>query len=143
MIQEYDRDGQLDELKDLVQPKPIEEIKKPEKRIDSTGRARVYAEDTVTGFVVQEISVESGRGSFLLNWNLVENAVSYHIYGKKKEELTFEVVRTVTREEKESLAVFPFTAEAGILWQYYVTAVFANGSEGHASMMVEVDLSEQ
>ena len=143
MIQEYDRDGQLDELKNLVQPKPIEEIKKPEKRIDSTGRARVYAEDAVTGFVAQEISVENGRGSFLLNWNLVENAVSYHIYAKKKEELTFEVVRTVTREEKESLAVFPCTAEAGVLWQYYVTAVFANGSEGHASRMVEVDLSEQ
>ena len=143
MIQEYDRDGQLDELKNLVQPKPIEEIKKPEKRIDSTGRARVYAEDAVTGFVAQEISVENGRGSFLLNWNLVEDAVSYHIYAKKKEELTFEVVRTVTREEKESLAVFPCTAEAGVLWQYYVTAVFANGSEGHASMMVEVDLSEQ
>lgn len=143
MIQEYDRDGQLDELKGLVQPVPIEEIRKPEKRIDSTGRARVYAEDAVTGFVAQEISVENGRGSFLLNWNLVENAVSYHIYGKKKEELTFEVVRNVTREEKESLAVFPFTAEAGILWQYYVTAVFANGSEGHASKMIEVDLSLQ
>lgn len=140
MIQEYDRDGQLDVLKSLVQPKPIEEIRKPEKRIDGTGRVRVYAADAVTGFVAQEISVESGRGSFLLNWNPVENAVSYHIYAKKKEELTFEVVRTVTREEKESLAVLPFTAEAGILWQYYVTAVFVNGSEGHASRMIEVDL---
>lgn len=140
MIQEYDRDGQLDELKNLVQPKPIEEIKKPEKRIDSTGRAGVYAEDAVTGFVVQEISVENGRGSFLLNWNPVENAVSYHIHAKKKEKPIFEVVRTVTREEKESLAVFPCTAEAGILWQYYVTAVFANGSESRASMMIEVDL---
>lgn len=140
MIQEYDRDGQLDVLKSLVQPKPIEEIRKPEKRIDGTGRVRVYAADAVTGFVAQEISVESGRGSFLLNWNPVENAVSYHIYAKRKEELTFEVVRTVTREEKESLAVLPFTAEAGILWQYYVTAVFVNGSEGHASRMIEVDL---
>ncbi|MDE6993277.1 MAG: hypothetical protein K2P41_02455, partial [Lachnospiraceae bacterium] len=141
MIREYDRDGQLDELKSLVQPIPIEEIRKPEKRIDSTGRARVYAKDAVTGFVVQEISVENGRGSFLLNWNPVENAVSYHVYAKRKEELTFEVVRTVTTEEKESLAVLPFTAEAGDLWQYYVTAVFANGSEGRASRMTEVDLS--
>lgn len=140
MIQEYDRDGQLDVLKSLVQPKPIEEIRKPEKRIDSAGRVRVYAADAVTGFVVQEISVENGRGSFLLNWNSVGNAVSYHIYAKRKEGLTFEVVRTVTREEKESLAVLPFTAEAGILWQYYVTAVFVNGSEGHASRMIEVDL---
>lgn len=141
LIQEYDRDGQLDELKELVQPKPIEDIEKPEKRTDGAGRARVYAEDAVTGFVAQEISVENGRGSFLLNWSLVENAVMYHIYGKKKEELTFEVVRTVTKEEKESLAVFPFTAEAGNFWQYYVAAVFANGSEGHASRMIEVDLT--
>lgn len=141
MIQEYDRDGQLDELKELVQPRPIEEIRKPVKRIDGTGRVSAYEEDAVTGFVAQEISVENGRGSFLLNWNLVEKAVAYHIYGKKKEELTFEVVRTVTKEEKESLAVFPFAAEAGIFWQYYVTAVFANGSEGHASRMIEVDLT--
>ena len=94
----------------------------------------------MTGFVVQEISVDSGRGSFLLNWNPVEKAVSYHVYAKRQEDLTFEAVRTVTKEQKESLAVLPFNAEAGILWQYYVTAVFANGSEGHASMLAEVDL---
>ncbi len=140
MIAEYDRDGQLDGLKALVRPIPIAKIKKPEKKTDSAGRVRVYAEDAVTGFVAQEISVDNGRGSFLLNWNSVEKAVSYHVYAKKKEELTFEVVRTVTKEEKESLAVLPFTAEAGVLWQYYVTAVFANGSEGHASRLVEVDI---
>ena len=141
MIGEYDRDGQLDELKALVQPVPVEEIPRPVKRIDDSGRTRVDPEDAVTGFVVQEVSVDNGRGSFLLNWNPVENAVSYHVYARKKEELTFEVVRTVTNEEKESLAVLPFTAEAGILWQYYVTAVFANGSEGRASRMAEVDLN--
>lgn len=140
MIAEYGRDGRLDELKKLVCPIPIEEIEKPEKRIDGTGRARVCEEDAVTGFVVQEISVDSGRGSFLLNWNPVEKAVSYHVYAKRQEDLTFEAVRTVTKEQKESLAVLPFNAEAGILWQYYVTAVFANGSEGHASMLAEVDL---
>lgn len=140
MIREYGIDGQLDELKELVAPVPVEEIKKPEKRLDGTGRMRVYAEDAVTGFVVQEISVENGRGSFLLNWNPVERAVAYHVYAKKEEELTFEVVKTVTGEEKEAAATLPFAAEAGILWQYYVTAVFANGSEGHAGMMVEVDL---
>ena len=38
------------------------------------------------------------------------------------------------------VATLPFAAEAGFLWQYYVTAVFENGSEGHASPMAEVDL---
>ena len=62
------------------------------------------------------------------------------MFCKTTEELTFEVVRTVTKEEKEALATLPFAAEAGFLWQYYVTAVFENGSEGHASPMAEVDL---
>lgn len=141
LIAEYNRDGQLDKLKKLIAPRPIESIEKPVKTVDMNGKTRVYAADAVTGFVAQEISVENGRGSFLLNWNPVEKAVSYHIYARKKGELTFEVVRTVTGKEKESLATFPFAAEAGFLWQYYVTAVFENGSEGHASLMIEVDLT--
>ena len=46
----------------------------------------------------------------------------------------------MTKEEKELFATLPFTAETGFCWQYYVTAVFENGSEGHASKMVEVQL---
>ena len=137
MIAEYRKDDSLDTLKKLVEPKPFREIKKPEKAGEKTA---ARAGDTVTGFVVQEISIDNGRGSFLLNWNETEGAVSYAVYGKKKEELTFEVVKTVTRQEKDASATLPFSAEAGYLWQYYVVAVFANGSEGHASRMVEVDL---
>lgn len=103
-------------------------------------RGKTVAPDAVTGFVVQEVSLENGRGSFLLNWNSVEGAAAYHIYGKKEKELTFRVVKSVTREEKEALAVLPFTAESGAIWQYYVTAVFANGREGGASRVQEVDL---
>lgn len=138
LIQEYDEDDKLDVLKVLIAPK--KEIEKPKKRVDAAGRVQVRPEDTVTGFVVQEISIENGRGSFLLNWNIMDKAVAYHVYAKKKEELTFEVVKTVTKEEKEAFATLPFTAEAGFLWQYYVTAVFENGSEGHASQMAEVQL---
>lgn len=138
LIQEYDEDDKLDALKALIAPK--KEIEKPKKRVDAAGRVQVRPEDTVTGFVVQEISIENGRGSFLLNWNTMDKAVAYHVYAKKKDELTFEVVKTVTKEEKEAFATLPFTAEAGFLWQYYVTAVFENGSEGHASQMAEVQL---
>lgn len=138
MIQEYDKDGALDGLKALIVPK--KEIEKPKKPIGADGRVQVRPADTVTGFVVQEISIENGKGSFLLNWNSMEKAVAYHVYAKKKEELTFEIVKKVTSEEKEAFATLPFTAEAGFLWQYYVTAVFANGSEGHASQMAEVAL---
>ena len=136
LIQEYDRDDKLDVLKALAAPK--QEIEKPKK--SAVGKVADRPADMVTGFVVQEISIENGKGSFLLNWNLVEHAVAYHIYVKKKDELTFEIGKVVTKEEKEAFATLPFTAGAGYLWQYYVTAVFVNGSEGHASRMVEVQL---
>ena len=138
MIREYDRDDRLDALKKLAAPVAVEEVPKPADRRSENRIAQ--AEDAVTGFVVQEISVENGRGSFLLNWNPVEGVVAYHIYGKRKDELTFRVVKSISKKEKESLAVLPFTAEGGAIWQYYVTAVFENGSEGRASRMQEVDL---
>lgn len=140
LIAEYDRDHRLDVLKKLVRPKQASQIEKPRKVTDVSGKVRVEEPDAVDGFVVQEIFVENGRGSFLLNWNRLEGAVSYSVYAKKKDELTFEAARTVTAEEKEACATLPFSAEAGFLWQYYVVAVFPNGSEGHASRMVEVDL---
>lgn len=140
LISEYESDDRLDALKKLVAPKAVGDIEKPKKIVDESGKVRVQAPDAVTGFVVQEISVDNGRGSFLLNWNQLDGAVSYAVYAKKKEELTFEVVKNVTREEKDAFATLPFSAEAGFLWQYYVVAVFANGSEGHASRMAEVDL---
>lgn len=140
LIQEYDRDHRLDVLKALAAPKPAAEIEKPKKVRDASGKVRVLAPDAVTGFVVQEVSVENGRGSFLLNWNQLPGAAAYRVYAKKKEELTFEVAKTVTREEKEAFAILPFSAEAGQLWQYYVVGVFENGSEGHASPVAEVDL---
>lgn len=140
LISEYNRDHRLDVLKKLVVPRPPEDIKKPEKVRGADGKMRAEAPDAVKGFVVQEISLENGRGSFLLNWNPLSGAVSYRVYGKKKEDLTFEAVKTVTKEEKEAYATLPFSGEAGFLWEYYVVAVFENGSEGHASPVAEVDL---
>lgn len=141
MLKEYDRDDRLDELKRLAAPVPAAEIAKPAGKRKTDGKVReTEAPDTVTGFVAQEISLENGRGSFLLNWNTVEGAAAYHIYGRRKEELTFRIVKTVTRQEKEASAVLPFAAEAGAVWQYYVTAVFENGGEGKASRVQEVDL---
>lgn len=137
MLLEYDGDRSLDLLKKLAAP--AEEIKKPVRRADAAQK-EAKPEDMVKNFVVQEISVENGRGSFLLNWTPVDGAEAYHVYAKRKADLTFEIVRTVTKEEKESAATLPFAAEAGYLWEYYVTAVFANGSEGHASRKADVQL---
>ncbi len=138
MIQEYTKDHSLDKLKALAVPK--DKLEKPKRNIGGSKNNQEKPADMVTGFVLQEVSIENGQGSFLLNWNPVDKATAYYVYAKKKEELTFEVVKTVTKEEKELFATLPFTAETGFCWQYYVTAVFENGSEGHASKMVEVQL---
>lgn len=140
LIQEYAQDDRLDELKRLVAPVSPEQIEKP--AVKGGKGKRLAPADAVTGFVVQEVSVQNGQGSFLLNWKPVDKAAAYHIYGRRDEELTFQVVKTVTAAEKEAAALLPFAAEAGSLWKYYVTAVFENGSEGTASRVQEVDLRE-
>lgn len=134
-------DDRLNILKALARPREVSQIEKPKKR----GAAVSSGEksDTITGFVVQEISTEDGRhgmGSFLLNWNQQEGALSYFVYARKKGEPEFQKVKNVTRAEKEAYATLPFSAESGCVWEYYVTAVFGDGREGKASRVVEVDL---
>ncbi len=141
MIAEYDADDRLDVLKELVIPKDFAEIEKPKKVMDASGVVRVEIPNQVSGFVVLEISVENGRGNFLLNWNEVKDAVSYRVYAGKKDSPDFELAREVTVREKNTMATMPFSAEAGFVWVYYVAAVFAGGNEGHASRKVEVDLT--
>ena len=133
------QDDRLEILKELVRPVKVSTIAKPQIRRDAQGKKKAEAPDAVKSFVVQEISIQNGQGSFLLNWNPVEGA-AYNVYGRRQEELTFQVVRNVTAEEKEKNPVLPFTAPAGAVWKYYVTAVFENGREGSASRVQEVNL---
>lgn len=136
MIVEYDRDDRLDALKRLAEPKAEGEIERPRRRAVPPDSA---AETTVTGFVVQEVSLENGRGNFLLNWNQTAGAAAYVVYARKRGETEFKAVKTVTREEKDAFATLPFSAEAGFIWQYCVAPV-SEGGEGQAGRVVEVDL---
>ena len=139
MIAEYNADDRLDALKAVVRPVDFAEIEKP-KKAKASGIVQTVP-GQVDGFVVQEISIENGRGSFLLNWNQPEGAVSYNVYIRNKSgEDPFKLVRNVTKEEKDSMATMPFSAEAGYIWEYYVRAVFADGTEGKESRTVEVKL---
>lgn len=146
LIAEYDADHRLDALKELAAPVRTEEIERPRNNQNSqregtaSDRAPVQDADTVTGFVAQEISVDNGRGSFLLNWNRVEGAAAYAVFARKAGEAEFREVRTVTQKEKEAYATLPFSAEAGVLWQYHVAAVFEGGRKGHDSRTIEIDL---
>lgn len=146
LIMEYNADGRLDVLKGLAAPRRADEIEKPygSHNLQNAGKpwggAQEKTTDAVNGFVAQEISVENGRGSFLLNWNQADGAVSYIVYARKEGEKDFREVRTVTRREKETYATLPFGAEAGALWQYCVAAVFEEGRKGGVSRTVDVDL---
>lgn len=146
LILEYHADDRLDALKKLAAPRRADEIEKPQRALNvqkedraSDGK-QIKMTDAVNGFVAQEISVDNGRGSFLLNWNQTDGAVSYIVYARKEGEPDFREVRTVTRQEKETYATLPFSAEAGALWQYCVAAVFEGGRKGPVSRAAEVDL---
>lgn len=146
LIMEYSADGRLDVLKGLAAPRRADEIEKPykshnlQKTDEFCSEVRRKTTGAVNGFVAQEISVENGRGSFLLNWNQEDGAVSYIVYARKEGETDFREVRTVTRREKETYATLPFSAEAGALWQYCVAAVFEGGRKGDVSRTVDIDL---
>lgn len=151
MIAEYSRDNRLDVLQKLAAPQDVGEIEKPrggrQFHGDSAGKAvgdpadRAGSADGVEGFVAQEISVENGRGNFLLNWNCREGAASYTVYARKKGETGWELAKAVTREEKDSCATLPFCAEAGLVWEYYVSALGDDGQEMGAGRVIEVDLA--
>ena len=153
LILEYNVDDRLDVLKSLAAPRRVEEIKaavkKPcrvqnsQRRNGTSAGEHPLSTDMVSGFVAQEISIDNGRGSFLLNWNQVDGAAAYIVYARKEGETDFREVRTVTCREKEAYATLPFSAEAGILWQYCVEAVFEGGRRGAVSRTIEVDLRSQ
>jgi len=140
LLMEYQKDDRLDVLKKLAAPREISEIQRPKKVSNVRKEDIGKTSEAVTNFVVQEISLENGRGSFLLNWNQMEGAVTYQVYARKKGEPAYQMVRKVTREEKDAYATLPFSADAGLVWEYYVEAVLADGGKGGVSRVAEVDL---
>ncbi len=89
------------------------------------------------GFALQELHIADGVANFLLIWNDVEGAVSYTVYRKGSVDFQFFPLKTVTAEEKKNAAVLPFTIPAADVYQVYVAAKFADGSEGAHSRIIE------
>ncbi len=88
-------------------------------------------------FAMQELHIENNVASFLLIFNDVENAVKYRVYRKGSVDFQFFPLREVTAEEKATSPVLPFTIPAADVYQIYVAAVFADGSEGAPSRTIE------
>ncbi len=89
------------------------------------------------GFALQELHIADGVANFLLIWNDVEGAVSYTVYRKGSVDFQFFPLKTVTVEEKKNSPVLPFTIPASDVYQVYVAAKFADGSEGAQSRIIE------
>ncbi|MBQ9764957.1 MAG: rhamnogalacturonan acetylesterase [Lachnospiraceae bacterium] len=150
LIKEYEGDWrQLDALKPYAFPR--KEIGKSERQL--AARAAVEATATsqedatmVTGFAMQELTIDGPNANFLLNWNSVEGAVSYRAYRRVKaagKEMPAEVVRELTKEEKDTATTLPFAAPAtGDVYEYYIVAVFGDGKEGTASRIIEVNTAK-
>ncbi len=90
-----------------------------------------------SGFALQELHIADGVANFLLIWNDVEGAVSYTVYRKGSVDFQFFPLKTVTAEEKKTSPVLPFTIPASDVYQVYVAAKFADGSEGARSRIIE------
>lgn len=138
LIKEYQGDGQLDALKASVKPrkniaKPVRNVRTP----DTLENASV-----ISGFAMQELSVEGDNANFLLNWNSVTAAEAYHVYRRIKQTGSYELVRKLTAKEKDTAATLPFAAPAGKVYEYYVEAVTAaDGRECAKSRVIEIDLT--
>ena len=138
LICHYTEDTTLDPLKPLVRPIEISAIPKPPR---FTGNTKSIDPTMVTGFAVQEITKDESMGNFLLSFQEVENAVAYQIYQKEKNDITYHKIKKISCEEKKNAVTLPFSAKCGTIYQYYVTAVFSNGTEGRSSRILEIDLS--
>lgn len=90
-----------------------------------------------TGFALQELHIENGMANFLLIWNDVKDAVKYRVYRKGSVDFQFFPLREVSIEEKLNATVVPFTIPASDVYQVYVEAVFADGSAGAQSRIIE------
>lgn len=109
------------------------EVKKPQKYA-----APIVPDSTSpTGFAMQELHVENNIASFLLIFNDVKDAVKYRVYRKGSVDFQFFPLREVTAEEKQSSPVLPFTIPGSDVYEIYVAAVFADGSEGAPSRTIE------
>ena len=124
-------DPEFDPIRNLINTEfPIE---KP-----AQFRAPIAPDSTSpTGFAMQELHIENNVASFLLIFDDVKDAVKYRVYRKGSVDFQFFPLREVTAEEKATSPVMPFTIPASDVYEIYVCAVFADGSEGAKSRTIE------
>lgn len=96
-----------------------------------------------TGFTYQELSFNEDQANFLLNWDDVSGAVSYNVYRKTSSDDKFTIHKTITQEEKNNATTLPFAADLGETVEYYVTAVFEDGTETPPSKTIQIEMVDK
>ena len=87
------------------------------------------------------IDEQTGTANFLLNFNEVNEAVSYNVYCKNSTDDAFSLVKSFTVEElrEDELSCKAMTGEIGESYQYYMTCVTADGTESAQSNTITVE----
>ena len=106
-----------------------------------TGLTITEVQKAPSGLSVYERTVVSNDLQFGLNFNTVDGAVSYNVYRKGISDDKFQIVKSFTVEDLKAneLSCKQQTAKLGESYEYYMTAVVADGSESAPSETITVE----
>lgn len=95
-----------------------------------------------SGLNYSEMSFEGNSASFLIGFTGVGEAAEYRIYRKGQADEGFAVVKSFTAEEYQTdeLSCRSMKASMGETYQYYMTAVTADGTESAPGNVIEIDM---
>lgn len=98
-----------------------------------------------TGLVATELSTNESTAtvSFLIGFNPVEEAASYNVYRKGSTDAGYSIVKNIPADSINDLNYRAMTGSLGETYEYYVTAVTADGTESAPSAAITVALVEQ
>lgn len=91
-----------------------------------------------TGLRSYEKNLESTPPTVVLTWIAVEAAVSYNVYRRSDQQAEYKLQYNLT-----DLTYYEESAQLGLTYQYYVTAVTAQGRESVQSNVIEVAMIKQ
>ncbi|MFQ9511468.1 MAG: GDSL-type esterase/lipase family protein, partial [Lachnospiraceae bacterium] len=87
-----------------------------------------------------EMNFTDTQATFLINFTGIKEAVKYNIYQKATSDQGFRVIKTILAEDVDTLDSRSMAATLGETYQYYVTALIADGTESAPSNIITIDM---
>jgi fibronectin type 3 domain-containing protein/lysophospholipase L1-like esterase len=88
-----------------------------------------------------ELDFTATNATFLINFDGIDEAVSYCIYQKSSTDQNFSLFKTIAAGDKDSLDARAMAANIGETRVYYVTAVTADGTESAPSTSISIEMT--